>query len=495
MAKFIDWLQKLEYTCIHGDASSAEVQEVVFDSRKAAEGTVFNAMKGARVDAHRFIPQVIEQGCRAIVVEEDPAECGLSLSKLPEDLVMIQVADARAALAQLSAARFGYPSEELTVIAITGTKGKTTTAHMIQQILEDAGQRVGCIGTTGVEYAGKHIPTKNTTPESYDLQSYFRAMRDAGCEYVVMEASSQAFKLHRVDAITFDYGIFTNIEPDHIGPDEHKDFAEYKYYKSCIFKQSRVGLINLDADYAGEILQGAPCKMFTYAIDRPADFMAEHLEHVNRPDFVGISFQVEGHTELDIQMDLPGKYNVYNAMAAISVLSLIGIPHKAITNAFRRVHVDGRTEVVFKNEDMSVLVDYAHNEMAMENLLGTLRELKPKRLVVVFGCGGNRAKDRRYGMGKAAAEFADLSILTADNSRDEETEDIIADIKSTLVPAGGRYIEIPDRRAAIEYAMTHAEHGDMIAVIGKGHEDYQEVKGVKHHFDDKEVVRGIFAQG
>ncbi len=488
MAKFIDWLQKLEYTCIHGDASSAEVQEVVFDSRKAAEGTVFNAMKGARVDAHRFIPQVIEQGCRAIVVEEDPAECGLSLSKLPEDLVMIQVADARAALAQLSAARFDYPSEELTVIAITGTKGKTTTAHMIQQILEDAGQRVGCIGTTGVEYAGKHIPTKNTTPESYDLQSYFRAMRDAGCEYVVMEASSQAFKLHRVDAITFDYGIFTNIEPDHIGPDEHKDFAEYKYYKSCIFKQSRVGLINLDADYAGEILQGAPCKMFTYAIDRPADFMAEHLEHVNRPDFVGISFRVEGHTELDIQMDLPGKYNVYNAMAAISVLSLIGIPHKAITNAFRRVHVDGRTEVVFKNEDMSVLVDYAHNEMAMENLLGTLRELKPKRLVVVFGCGGNRAKDRRYGMGKAAAEFADLSILTADNSRDEETEDIIADIKSTLVPAGGRYIEIPDRRAAIEYAMTHAEHGDMIAVIGKGHEDYQEVKGVRTHFLDREVI-------
>ena len=488
MAKFVDWLSNIAYECVHGDASDVDVQEVVFDSRKAVEGTVFNAMKGANVDAHRFIPSVIEQGCKAIVIEENPTDFGLDLSSVPGDVAIVRVENARASLAELSAARFAYPSKEMTVIAITGTKGKTTTAHMIQQILEDAGERVGCIGTTGVEYCGKHLPTKNTTPESYDLQHYFRMMRDAGCDYVVMEASSQAFKLHRVDAITFDYGIFTNIEPDHIGPNEHADFEEYKYYKSCIFKQSRVGLINMDADYADELLAGAPCKMFTYAIDRPADFMADHIEHVNRPDFVGISFDVSGHTELEIQMDLPGKYNVYNAMAAVSVLSLIGISHRAIMNAFRRVHVDGRTQIVFKNEKMSVLVDYAHNEMAMENLLSTLRELQPKRLVVVFGCGGNRAKDRRYGMGKAAAEFADLSILTADNSRDEETTDIIADIKSTLVPAGGKYVEIPDRREAIEYAMTHAEKGDMIAVIGKGHEDYQEVKGVRTHFLDREVI-------
>lgn len=488
MAKFVDWLSDIQYETVHGEPSVPEVHEVVFDSRKAVEGTVFNAMKGANVDAHRFIPAVIAQGCQAIVIEEDPSEFGLELATVPDEVAIIRVENARASLAALSAARFGHPSREMTVIAITGTKGKTTTAHMIQQILEDAGEKVGCIGTTGVEYCGHHLPTKNTTPESYDLQHYFRMMRDEGCNYVVMEASSQAFKLHRVDAITFDYGIFTNIEPDHIGPNEHADFEEYKYYKSCIFKQSRVGIINLDADYADELLAAAPCKMFTYAIDRTADFMADNIVHVNRPDFVGISFDVSGHTELEIQMDLPGKYNVYNAMAAISVLSLIGIPHRAIMSAFRRVHVDGRTQIVFKNDTMSVLVDYAHNEMAMENLLSTLRELQPKRLVVVFGCGGNRAKDRRYGMGKAAAEFADLSILTADNSRDEETTDIIADIKSTLVPAGGNYVEIPDRREAIEYAMTHAEKGDMIAVIGKGHEDYQEVKGVRTHFLDREVI-------
>lgn len=488
MAIFSDWLKDLSYETLHGDASSQEVNEVVFDSRKSAPETVFVCMKGANTDSHQFIPDVISKGCTSIVVEDDASSLPVDISGINEDITIVRVENAREALAHISAARFGHPSEELTVIAITGTKGKTTTAHMIKQILEADGKSAGYIGTTGVEYAGVHIPTKNTTPESYDLQKYFRDMVSAGCSYVVLEASSQAFKLHRVSAITFDYGIFTNIEPDHIGPNEHADFEEYKYYKSCIFKQSRVGIINMDADYAHELLEGSPCKMFTYSLKKSADFMADSLHPVNSGDFVGIEFHVLGHTDLDVKLDLPGRYNVYNALSAISCLSLAGIHPKAILHALRKVHVAGRTEVAFKNDTMSVLVDYAHNEMAMENLLSTLREYEPKRLVVVFGCGGNRAKDRRYGMGKAAAEFADLSILTSDNSRFEEPQDIINDIKSTLVPAGGRFVEIPDRREAIEYAMTHAEKGDMIAVIGKGHEDYQEVKGVRTHFLDSEVI-------
>ncbi|SFG56506.1 UDP-N-acetylmuramoyl-L-alanyl-D-glutamate--2,6-diaminopimelate ligase [Oribacterium sp. WCC10] len=489
MAKFSEWLTDLKYETVHGDPSSCEVNEVVFDSRKASCDTIFVCMKGSNVDSHQYIPDVISKGCISIVVEEEASSLPVDISEINDDITIIKVENAREALAKISAARFGYPSKELCVIAITGTKGKTTTAHMIQQVLTSAGKKAGCIGTTGVEYLGNHIPTKNTTPESYDLQHYFRDMVDAGCEYVVMEASSQAFKLHRVDAITFDYGIFTNIEPDHIGPNEHKDFEEYKFFKSCIFRQSKVGIINLDADYADELISEAPCKMYSFAINRTADFMAEHIAPVTHSDFVGTEFNVIGHTELSVLLNLPGKYNVYNAMAAISCLTLAGIKPEAILHALRRIHVDGRTEVVFKNDTMSVLVDYAHNEMAMENLLSTLREYQPKRLVVVFGCGGNRAKDRRYGMGKAAAEFADLSILTADNSRFEETEDIINDIKSTLVPAGGKFIEIPDRREAIEFAMTHAEAGDMIAVIGKGHEDYQEVKGVRTHFLDSEVIQ------
>ncbi len=488
MAKLSDWLSDLSYETLHGEVSSSDVTEVVFDSRKASHNTLFVCMKGANVDSHQFIPDVISKGCTAIIVEEDAPSLPIDINEINEDIVIVKAANAREALAKVSAARFNHPSEKLKVIGITGTKGKTTTAHMIQQILESSGIRTGCIGTTGVEYCGNHIPTKNTTPESYDLQHYFSDMLAAGCEYVVMEASSQAFKLHRVDAITFDYGIFTNIEPDHIGPNEHKDFEEYKFYKSCIFKQSKIGIINMDADYAEELTQGAPCKMFTYAVSKKADFMATNITPVNSPDFVGVDFDVLGHTALSVRLDLPGKYNVYNAMAAISCLTLAGVSSKSILHALKHIQVDGRTEVAFKNSRMSVLVDYAHNEMAMENLLSTLREYNPKRLVVVFGCGGNRSKDRRYGMGKAAAEFADFSILTADNSRFEETEDIINDIKSTLVPAGGTFIEIPDRREAIEYAMTHAEDGDMIAVIGKGHEDYQEVKGVRTHFLDREVI-------
>ncbi|MDY6305233.1 MAG: UDP-N-acetylmuramoyl-L-alanyl-D-glutamate--2,6-diaminopimelate ligase [Oribacterium sp.] len=488
MAIFKAWLQDLHYTVLHGDPETVEVTEVVFDSRKAQKGTVFIAMRGSNTDSHKYIPNVIENGTEAIIVEENEDELPLKVKELPENLALIKVENAREALAKVSARRFDEPSKKLTVIAITGTKGKTTTAHMIQQILLEAGLRTGIIGTTGVEYGRHQIPTKNTTPESYDLQKYFHDMVEDGCTHVVMEASSQAFKLHRVDAIEFDYGIFTNIEPDHIGPNEHKDFEEYKYYKSCIFKQSKVGLINLDADYADELLAGAPCKMFTFSLEKKADFMAENIRHLTKPRFVGLQFDVIGRSSLDIELDLPGKYNVYNALAAISVTSLMGVDHTAIIRAMRRVKVNGRMEVVFKNDDFSVLVDYAHNAMAMENLLSTLREYKPGRLVVVFGCGGNRAKDRRYGMGETAAKMADLSILTADNSRFEETEDIIADIKSKLVPAGGKYVEIPDRREAIEYAMTHAEKGDMIAVIGKGHEDYQEIKGVRTHFLDREVI-------
>lgn len=487
MARFSEWLTELDYTLLRGEPEKVEVSELAYDSRKAAPGTVFVCIRGSVTDSHQFLPEVLGKGVSAIVIEEG-AELPIKLEEIDAETSVIQVHSGREALALLSAARFGFPAKRLKVIAITGTKGKTTTAHMLRSILNTAGIPTGLIGTTGVEYQGKHVETKNTTPESYELHKYFRDMADSGCEAVVMEASSQGFKLYRTAGILFDYGVFTNIEPDHIGPNEHADFEEYKFFKSCIFKQSRVGLLNYDADYADEILAGAPCKMYTYGLERVSDFTAEAVRHVNSKDFVGVEFDVMGMAKLDVKLNLPGKYNVYNALAAISVCSLMSVPEHGILEALRHVKVDGRMEVAFRNEKMSVIVDYAHNAMAMENLLSTLREYHPKRLVVVFGCGGNRAKERRYGMGEMAAKMADFSILTADNSRYEKTEDIIADIKSTLVPAGGSYVEIPDRREAIEYAMGNAADGDMIAVIGKGHEDYNEVNGVRTHFLDREVI-------
>lgn len=489
MAIFQEWLDEFEYEVLNGDPKKIEVSEVVFDSRLAKKGTVFVAMRGANVDSHAFLPQVIQQRCEAIVVEEDNTELPIDVHEIYDGITVILVSSAREALAKLSAARFNYPAQEMTMIGITGTKGKTTTAHMIRTILAEAGQKVGIIGTTGIFYGDQSEEAKNTTPESYELHRVFRKMADAGMDSVVMECSSQGFKLHRTDGILFDIGILTNIEPDHIGPNEHKDFEEYKSCKSRIFQQSRQGVLNLDADYAEEFLQGAACPMYTFSMREKADMEAEDVAHIREADYVGLSFTVKTREERYlVKLNLPGRYNVANALAAMSAATLLKLPREKILSALTRIKVDGRMEIVFKNEEMTVLVDYAHNAMAMENLLSTLQEYKPQRLVVVFGCGGNRARERRFGMGETAARMADLSVLTADNSRFERTEDILEDIKSALVPAGGKYIEIPDRKEAIRYAMEHHEKGDMIAVIGKGHEDYNEVNGVRTHFLDREAV-------
>ena len=369
---------------------------------------------------------------------------------------------------------------DFTVIMGSSGAGKSTLLYALSGMDQPSLGRI--------EYAGKVEKTNNTTPESYELQQTFRKMVDAGVKYLVMECSSQGFKMHRTDGIVFDYGLFTNIEPDHIGPHEHKDFNEYKYYKSRIFAQSKQGLINMDADYADELKDGAACPMTTFAIDRDATYRASNMHYVREADFVGVEFNVTGQCHLDVKLALPGKYNVYNALCAIALCDMLGIDENAILEALKKVAVAGRMEIAFSNKDMTVIVDYAHNALAMESLLDTLRQYQPHRLVVVFGCGGNRSKERRYGMGEVAAKKADFSILTADNSRFEKTTDIIQDIKSTLVPLGGQYMEIDDRLEAIEYALSHHEKGDMIAIIGKGNEDYNDVNGVKTHFSDREAV-------
>lgn len=477
--KLREWLSGLDYELLAGDLDT-EVEDVVYDSRKAKENTVFVCMKGTKIDSHDFIPEVAAAGCKAFVVERK--------TEVPKGAAAILVPNAREALALLSAARFGYPAKRMTTIGVTGTKGKTTTTHMIKTILEHCGKKVGMIGTTGIMIGDRITPTVNTTPESYALQKAFAEMVEAGCEYMVMEVSSQAFKMHRVDGIHFDYGLFTNISPDHIGTDEHADFAEYLYYKSQIFKRCDVGIMNADDEHCREVTEKAACEMHYFSLDAGSDFQAENIHYVAEPDFVGLEFDVKGQYELDVRMNIPGKFNVYNALAAISVCSFLNLPKDLVCHALEHLSVNGRMEIVYNSKRCTVIVDYAHNAVSMESLLATLREYKPKRLVCVFGCGGNRSKDRRYTMGDSAGRLADFSILTADNSRFEKVEDIIADIRGSIEKTGGKFIEIPDRREAIEYSISHAEMGDMIAIIGKGHEDYQEVNGVRHHFSDREVV-------
>ena len=474
-----DWLQEIPYRLLQGRGDE-EVRDVIYDSRKAAPDTVFVCMKGARADSHDFIPAVVEAGCRVLVVER-PVEA-------PEGVTVIQVENGRRALALLSAARFGYPAEKLITIGITGTKGKTTTAHMMKTILEACGKKTGMIGTTGIVIGEETYPTVNTTPESYAIQEAFANMVEKGCQYAVMEVSSQGLKMHRVDGIVFDCALFTNLSPDHIGPNEHADFEEYLYYKSQIFSRAKAGFINRDDEHYSAVKQNAKCPLYEFSLKTPCDFYGFPVKYVSEKGFVGMEFSVPGQYETPVRVGIPGWFNVYNALGAMAIASYLGLPKETAAKALEHIRVNGRMELVYSSEKFSVLVDYAHNAVSMESLLKTLRAYEPKRLVCVFGCGGNRAKDRRYSMGESGGRMADLCILTADNSRFEKTEDIIEDIKSTLIPTGGDYLEIPNRREAIFYAITHAQEGDMIAVIGKGHEDYQEENGVRRHFLDREVI-------
>ncbi len=480
-----DWLQNLKYELLQG-TTEIEVNEVVYDSRKAAPGAVFVCMKGTRIDSHKFIPQVIEAGTTVIVVE-DHAEA-------PDNITVIRVENGREALAVLSAARFGNPSGKMTMIGVTGTKGKTTTTHMIKKVFETAGRKTGMIGTNGVYIGEDRYPTVNTTPESYELHRYFAMMAEQGCECCVMEVSSQAFKMFRVAGIVFDYSVFTNISPDHIGPDEHADFEEYLYYKKRIFDQSRFALVNMDDEHAEEICRKITCPWAGFSLDSVSDYQAGRIRYVSDADFVGVEFEIKGAGELALRVNIPGRFNVYNAAAAAAVSLKAGIAADKLQYGLSHLKIDGRMEIVYTSEKCCVIVDYAHNAVSMESLLKTLREYNPKRLVCVFGCGGNRSKERRYSMGEIAGKMADFSILTADNSRFEKVGDIIADIRGSIEKTGGRFIEIPDRREAIEYSMLHARTGDMIAVIGKGHEDYQEIEGVRYPFLDRAVVEETAAK-
>ncbi len=480
--KIRDWLDRLDYTLVQGTLD-AEVKDVVYDSRKAEPDTAFVAMEGTKRDSHDFIPQVLAAGTKVLVVEKEVAA--------PSDVTVLRVENGREALALLSAARFGHPSDRLVMIGVTGTKGKTTTTHMIRTILETAGKKTGTVGTNGVTIGPEHYATVNTTPESYDLHRYFAQMVEAGCEYCVMEVSSQALKMHRVAGIVYDYALFTNISPDHIGPDEHESFEEYLKCKKQLFAQSRRALINGDDAHIEQITAGIPCPWQSFGLERAADYQAENIHYVSEPDFVGVEFDIRGAHEIPVRVSIPGRFNVYNALAAAVVCTLAGAPAEKVQHGLEHVKIDGRMEIVHSSERCCVIVDYAHNAVSMESLLSTLREYRPKRLVCVFGCGGNRSKDRRYSMGEIAGRMADFSIITADNSRWEKVEDIMADIRGSIEKTGGSFIEIADRREAIAYSIEHAEPGDMIAIIGKGHEDYQEIEGVRYPFLDRAVVEEI----
>ena len=480
--KLAQLLERVEYQCIQGDIQT-EVTEVVNDSRKVSDGSLFICIKGAVSDGHKYAAEVVEKGAK-VLVAEDPVNA-------PKHVTVIQVADTRYAMALIAAAYYGYPAEELKVIGIAGTKGKTTTTYMVKSILESAGHKVGLIGTIEAIIGEVVIPAANTTPESTLVQEYFRRMADAGCDCVVMEVSSQGLMLHRTAGFTFEIGIFTNIEPDHIGPAEHESFEDYLRCKAMLFKQCKLGIFNADDEHLDQILKGHTCEVETYGFSEKADLRATNTELVSKPGYLGISYHVNGLMDFDVEIDVPGKFSVYNSLTAIAICRHFGVKESDIVNALGKAKVKGRIEMIKVSDAFTLMIDYAHNAMSLESLLGTLKEYQPKRLVCVFGCGGNRAKARRYEMGEVSGRLADFTIITSDNPRFEKPEDILADIEIGISKTKGEFIKISDRKEAISYAIHHGRPGDVIVLAGKGHEDYQEIEGKKYPMDERVLIQEI----
>lgn len=477
--------EEIEYALLQGSLET-EVRDIIYDSRKIAPETMFVCMVGAVTDGHKYIPDAIAKGASVIVLEKEE-----EAAQIPDTITVLKVQSTRLALALMSAALFDHPARKLVTIGLTGTKGKTTTTYMIKKVLEMAGKKVGLIGTIGAMIGEEHLPSKNTTPESYELHRMFAAMVEAGCEYVVMEVSSQGLKLDRTAGILFDYGIFTNLSPDHIGPAEHASFEEYMECKSLLFRQCRIGIVNADDEHVESILKGHTCKVKTFSAEKEADLMASDIGFINEDGKLGMHFKVSGCMDCQAKVHIPGKFSVYNSMVTMLVCHLAGISEEAILEGLSKVQVKGRVEMLPVSKDYTLIIDYAHNEVSTRSVLTTLMEYHPKRLICVYGGGGNRSKLRRYDMGEVTGEMADLCVLTCDNPRDEEIRDINNDIKVGLAKSNGKYIEIDDRKEAIAYCMKNAKPGDMIVLLGKGHEDYQEIKGVKYHFDEREAVAEI----
>lgn len=478
-------VEEMKYEVLAGSVDT-DVTTLVYDSRKVEKGSVFVCISGSVRDAHEFIPDVIAKGAAAIIVEKDVE---------PQDgVTYLKVEDSRLALACMSAAYFGHPARKLKTIGITGTKGKTTTTYMVKSILESAGIRTGLIGTIESIVGEKRIPSANTTPESYRVQELFHEMVEAGLEAVVMEVSSQALMLHRVSGFTFDIGVFTNLEPDHIGENEHKDFADYMHCKSLLFRQCKLGIFNGDSEHLQGILEGHTCKVETFGYGKGNDLVADGVELKKEHGALGVRYHVSGLMNFDVEVNVPGSFSVYNSLTAIAICHHFGVDVEKIKHALLHVSVKGRIEIVPVTKRYTIMIDYAHNAMSLESLLTTLREYEPGRLVCLFGCGGNRAKSRRYEMGEVSSRLADLTVVTSDNPRNEEPMDIINDILVGVHKEDGEYVTIPDRKEAIAYCMKHAQDGDIVVLAGKGHEDYQEICGVKHHMDERELIADIIKE-
>ena len=459
-----------------------EISHVAYDSRKVERGGLFVAVTGFAADGNRFIPMALEKGAAVVITAKKPEG----------DVPFVLVESDRKALALIGCNFYGHPARSMKMVGVTGTNGKTSVTLLLKHLLENAvDAKVGLIGTTANMIGDEVIPTERTTPESFELQALFARMRDAGCTHVVMEVSSHAIALDRVAGVRFDAAAFTNLTEDHL--DFHKTMDHYCDTKAELFRRCERGVINADDSYAQRFLDAAACKVLTTAVEKDGDLIAQDLDL--RAD--GVRFTaVRGDEEVGVVLRIPGKFTVYNALTVLGLAISLGIPlPRAAMALLNAPGVKGRVEVVpTPGTDYTVLIDYAHTPDGLENVLSSVRGFCKGEVISVFGCGGDRDPIKRPIMGRIGTELSDRAIITSDNPRTEDPEAIIADITPGADQAGKAYEVVVDRREAIRHAMEIAKKDDIIVLAGKGHETYQEIMGIKHHMDEREIVAEILEE-
>jgi UDP-N-acetylmuramoyl-L-alanyl-D-glutamate--2,6-diaminopimelate ligase len=462
-------------------SSLPKITSIAYDSRKAMPGGLFAALTGADADGHDYIAAAYDKGCRVFLTEREVS--------LPPDAVCAVVENTRAALALLSAEFYGYPARSMRLIGLTGTKGKTSVSYMLRDVMAAAGLNVGLIGTTGAFAAGREWKLINTTPESLELHRILSEMRELQVTDVVIEASSWGLFTHRLDGVEFELGVFLNLSPDHIGPKEHPTYEHYRAGKRLLFDRCRRALINSD-DIESAHMRGTVKEIRTFGWQGSPDYKASGFEPAKTDGALGVRFYL-GDT--GVRLPMPGRHNATNALTVLACADMLNIDRQTAIGALSHTRVRGRAECVPNPADFTVMIDYAHNALSTQSLMEMAKEYSPPQIITVFGCGGDRAAARRHDMGRIAARFSDLCILTSDNPRTEKAEDIINDILSGVNETGGAYEIVPDRKEAIFRALSLAQKDSLVLIIGKGHQCYEEINGVRYPFDEREIVAEFFA--